>query len=27
MLFFTEQLNYLRELTENIEKLIGQLDN
>ena len=25
MLFFTEQLNYLRELTENIEKLIGQL--
>ena len=27
MLFFTEQLNYLRELTENIEKLIKQLDN
>ena len=25
MLFFTEQLNYLRELTENIEKMIGQL--
>ena len=27
MLFFTEQLNYLRELTENIEKMIGQLGN
>ncbi len=27
MLFFTEQLNYLRELTENIEKHIAQLDN
>ena len=27
MLFFTEQLNYLRELTENIERHIAQLDN
>ena len=25
MLFFTEQLNYLRELTENIEKMIASI--